>query len=138
MKRSRAKKQDQGKGADVWARVDEAVERIEKLVTQGHTGAALAIRSVVELRSMAREFSDGETMAGIALRAVESLLDALEAVGAQAVVPTDAFVQRARVLCADLLELSMEPGIDHWNQQEVGRCRDEARALLTGERTPKE
>lgn len=67
------------KEQDFSARVDAAILRVETIVQDTNLASTVvAIRHIAELKTLAREFTDGEVIARVALCAIEVLLDSLE------------------------------------------------------------
>lgn len=121
--------------------LDQRAEELEALIQRGHTKLVGVLRAVVackgELQGLeghgGRDFViSGRIIANQLLRAVDSMIDHLENTPAQhGTAADDRFVDRARVLAADVMALATDEN-GEWPYHAVQRARHDARRLLTG------
>lgn len=112
-----------------------SIERVEQLIEAGHTKLAPALRHMYALRECIRDFSDADPIVGIAFNAIDRILAGFDPNAATPVAGDGApstFDERARALCADLLEISIDGNLHQYAQLLRG-LQLEARSLLTGE-----
>lgn len=120
------------------SRISSVIERIEQLVADGYTEAVSAIRPLAELPATIHAIGDSiDIGAGIALQAVEVLLDVLEANKEPPVFNERPLgpggEQLARELAADLMELQYDDQHQSFDYDTVRDLQTKARCLLTGE-----
>jgi hypothetical protein len=113
-------------------RIEKAVALAEELIGAGRTDLVPVIRQLSDLDMCVREFSDGTVVAGLALRAIETLLDAIDCgPEAPASMPPDEFTRRARLLAADVMQIGFDEQ-GHFEFHDIMACQVAARRVLTG------
>lgn len=119
---------------EVWERAEAAIDQLEKLAEGGRPGAAKLMRLVAEFRSLANDLSgrEGTEVLDCYMHTIDMMVELWAAAPPVASLP-DHFVDRARTLCADLMELTVAEDDGRYDGQRIDALRAEARSLLTGE-----
>lgn len=113
-------------------RIEQAIERIEQLVADLYPEAASAIKPLCEANACLRDFDGAEVGAGFVLQALEVILQVIgQPPRASTVMPQDEFSRRARLLAADVMEISFDDS-GNFEYHDIMACQVSARRLLTG------
>lgn len=118
-----------------WERAEEAIERLVELAEAGQPGAAKLMRLVADFRMLANDLSqrEGVRVLDEYMLTILLVLELWAASPPASTARPDHFVDRARALCADLMQLPVNDDDGRYDGQRIEELQTEARSLLTGE-----